>query len=318
MRQAGRALPEYRELKRRHSFLELVRTPELAAEVTLQPLRRFRFDAAIVFSDILVIAEALGQPYRFSDAGGIEMEYPLDSAAAIARLDPRGVRDRLAYVAEALRLTRRALGEETALIGFAGAPWTLAAFMLGGSRQDRTRRALDLLEHDRPLYRRLAGVLTEAIAEYLRMQIEAGADVVQLFDTLGGDLGDRRYAEAAAPWLKEIIGRLDGKAPVIVFARGLHGSWPVLVETGARVLGVDCRVRLAEIRRGLPSSVAVQGNLDPALLATTPQAVAAATRLLLDEMRGLTGHIVNLGHGVPPNSTLENIEALVDTVRQLA
>jgi len=318
MRQAGRALPEYRELKRRYSFLELVRTPELAAEVTLQPIRRFQFDAAIVFSDILVIAEALGQPYRFTDTGGVAMEFPLDSAAAIARLDPRGVRDRLAYVAGALRLTRQALGEGTALIGFAGAPWTLAAFMLGGSRQDRTRRALDLLESDPPLYRRLAGVLTEAIAEFLRLQLDAGADVVQVFDTLAGELGDRRFAEASAPWLGEIIARLEGRAPVILFARGLHASWPVLAGTGARVLGIDSGVPLAEVRRRLPASVAVQGNLDPALLTTTPQTVAAATRALLEAMRGQNGHIVNLGHGVPPDSTLENLGALVDTVRGFA
>jgi len=318
MRQAGRALPEYRELKRTYSFLQLVQTPELAAQVTLQPIRRFGFDAAILFSDILVIAEALGQAYRFRETGGIEMAFAIRTAADIERLDPAPVRERLAYVADALRLIKRELGGQTALIGFAGAPWTLANFMLEGGSSPAFTQAQAWLEREPALYHRLCEKLSVAIADYLEMQIEAGAEAVQIFDTLAGSLGDARFPEAAGRWLRRIIERVAGRVPVILFAKGIHHSWPVLVGTGARVVGVDAAVRLADVRREIPSSLAVQGNLDPSWLRTTPDQVRAAAREILESMRGCRGHIFNLGHGVPPEATLENLEALADTVQCFA
>jgi uroporphyrinogen decarboxylase len=318
MRQAGRALPEYRELKKTYSFLQLVQIPELAMEVTLQPIRRFGFDAAILFSDILVIAEALGQAYRFRETGGIEMAFAIKSAADIDRLDPAGVRNRLHYVADALRLVKRELDGQTALIGFAGAPWTLANFMLEGGSSPAFTRARALLEREPVLYHRLCEKLSAAIGDYLLMQIEAGAEAIQLFDTLAGHLGEARFGEASARWLREIIARVEGRVPVIVFAKGINQSWPALVETGATVLGVDASVRLAELRRRLPPHIAVQGNLDPAWLRSTPDQVRAATREILEGMRGCRGHIFNLGHGVPPEATLENLAALADTVQRFA
>ena len=315
MRQAGRALPEYRRLKETHSFLDLVRTPDLAAEVTLQPIRRFQYDAAILFSDILVIAEALGQPYGFRETGGIGMAFAIRSAAEIERLEVTAVRDRLAYVAEALRLVKQQLGGQTALIGFAGAPWTLSNFMLeGGSSPDFTH-ARALLEREPVLYHRLAEKLSTAIADYLLMQIEAGAEAVQLFDTLAGSLGDARFVEASARWLGEIIGRIGGRVPVILFAKGINQSWPVLAQTGADVLSVDASVRLSDLRAQLPPRIAVQGNLDPVWLRSTPGQVRAAHLKIPEEMRGCRGHIFNLGHGVPPDAALENLEALAETVR---
>ena len=315
MRQAGRALPEYRELKRTRSFLDLVRTPELAAEVTLQPIRRFTFDAAILFSDILVIAEAMGQPYGFRETGGIEMAFAIRSASDIDRLETSAVRERLGYVAGALRLVKRELGGQTALIGFSGAPWTLANFMLEGGSCPHFTRARALLEHDPELYHELARKLATAVGEYVLMQIEAGAEAIQIFDTLAGTLGDRPYIEASERWLREIIARVEGRVPVILFAKGIHQSWPALVETGADVLSVDAAVRLPDLRRHLPPQIAVQGNLDPAWLRSTPGQVREATRVLLESMRGSRGYIVNLGHGVPPDAALENIEALAETVR---
>ncbi|HEY5910090.1 MAG TPA: uroporphyrinogen decarboxylase [Verrucomicrobiae bacterium] len=315
MRQAGRALPEYRALKKKYSFLELVQTPELAAEVTLQPIRRFDFDAAILFSDILVVCEGLGQRYRFREHGGIEMEFLLKTSADVDRLEVGAVNERLQYVAKALPLIKQDLGGRTALIGFAGSPWTLANFMIEGGGIREYSQAKNLLYSDPPLFSRLLQKLAHAVAGFLQLQIDAGAEVVQIFDSLGGVLSDGDYARASGDWITQIVGALKGKVPVIVFAKGAHGNWDDLVATGASVLGVDWNIRLADVRARLPEQVAVQGNLDPFLLATSPEAVAAGTTRIVREMNGQPGHIFNLGHGVPPNAKLENIQSLVDTVR---
>jgi uroporphyrinogen decarboxylase len=315
MRQAGRALPEYRELKKKHSFLELVQTPQLAAEVTLQPIRRFDFDGAILFSDILVIAEGLGQPYQFRDQGGIEMAFLIKSAADVERLEVGAVTERLQYAAEALKLVKAALGGQTALIGFAGSPWTLANFMVeGGGVRDYTR-AKTLYYSEPQLFSALMEKLTRAVTNFLQLQIDAGVDAVQIFDSLGGTLSEGSFEAASAQWMKQIIAELKGQVPAIVFSKGTHGNWDTLAKTGAQVLGVDWNVRLAEVRAGLPAHIGVQGNLDPFLLSTTPEIVAAETRRILGEMRGHPGHIFNLGHGVPPTAKLENIESLVQTVK---
>ena len=315
MRQAGRALPEYRALKEKHTFLELVQTPELAAEVTIQPIRRFDFDAAILFCDILVVAEGLGQRYQFRDKGGIEMEFLLKSAADIDRLEVAAVNERLQYVAKALPLIKSALGGRTALIGFAGSPWTLANFMIEGGGVKEYTKAKALFYSDPQLFARLLEKLTKAVAGFLQLQIDAGADAVQIFDSLGGVLSDGNFAAASSRWIKQIVESLRGQVPVIVFSKGTHGCWDELVDTGAQVLGVDWNVRLADVRARLPERVGVQGNLDPFLLSTTPEAVAAETGRILREMRGRPGHIFNLGHGVLPSAKLENIESLVSAVR---
>jgi len=314
MRQAGRALPEYRALKEKHSFLELVQTPELAAEVTLQPIRRFDFDAAILFSDILVVAEGLGQRYQFRDAGGIEMEFLLNSGSDIDRLDVAAVNERLQYVARALPLVKSALAGRTALIGFAGSPWTLANFMLEGGGVREYTKAKALLHSDPKLLCRLLEKLAQAVSGFLQLQIDAGADAVQIFDSLGGLLSEAEFAPASARWMKQIIAALKG-APVIVFSKGTHSNWAELADTGAQVLGVDWTVSLAWVAARLPARLAVQGNLDPSLLTTDPDRVAAETRRILSEMRGRPGHVFNLGHGVPPGAKLENLQSLVETVR---
>jgi len=315
MRQAGRALPEYRALKEKHSFVELVQTPGLAAEVTLQPIRRFDFDAAIIFSDILVIAEGLGQKYEFRDGGGIEMEFLVRGEGDLARLEVEAVNPRLAYVGEALRMVKTALKGRTALIGFSGSPWTLANYMVQGGGAREYTDAKRMFYEDRALFEGLMEKLTLAICGYLRMQIEAGADAVQIFDSHAGLLSDVDFWPASGWWMQRIVESVRGEVPVIVFARGAHGNWAELAACGAQVLGVDWNIRLAEVRRRLPADVGVQGNLDPFLLTTNPGAVRAAALRILGEMRGLNGHIFNLGHGVPPGAKLENIETLVHTVQ---
>jgi uroporphyrinogen decarboxylase len=336
MRQAGRALPEYRKLKEKYTFLDLVQAPELAVEVTLQPVRRFGFDAAILFSDILVIPEAMGQPYRFRETGGIAMDFAVQSRADVEKLSVERVVERLSYVDQALRLLRKELGDQTALIGFSGSPWTLATFMMEGGSAPEYRRALALFREDRQTYFALAEKLTAAITAYLKMQIAAGVDAYQIFDSHGGQLAPQEFQEASGRWMQEIIAAIGARSsssartdaaeqpaapelsapPAIVFSLGTHGNWTELVATGASVLGVDWQFPLAEARRLVTESVGLQGNLAPTLLVdATPEIVARETHAVLETMRGRPGHIFNLGHGVTPGAKLENIAALVETVR---
>lgn len=315
MRQAGRCLPEYRKLKETYTFVELVQNPELAAEVTLQPIRRFDFDAAILFSDILVIPEALGQRYKFREQGGVEMDFRLESARDIEKLDVNAVEERLQYAVKALRLIQKELAGKTALIGFAGAPWTLANYMLEGGSAEEFTKAKGLLYSNPKLYNQLLEKISDAVTRFLQMQIDAGADVLQIFDSNAGVLSATSYESASGRWIQRIIERLGGKVPVIVFARGANGCWDTLVRTGANVLSVDWTMDLHEIWGLLPYDVGIQGNLDPYLLNTTPSIVSAEASRLLNDMRNCAGHIFNLGHGVPATAKLENLEALVNTIR---
>jgi uroporphyrinogen decarboxylase len=315
MRQAGRYLPEYRELKAKHGFLGLVRTPELAAEVTLQPLRRFALDAAILFSDILVIPEALGQGYRFRDEGGIAMDFALDGPERVAALAPAtAIPERLDYVARALALLKAELGGRQALLGFGGSPWTLATYMVEGGSSEEFARAKALFYTDRALFDALLGRLTEALIAYFRMQIRAGADAIQIFDSWGGALAGADYEAASLQWIRRIIAALPPDFPVILFGKGTGPHLTDQAFTGAKVLSVDWTNELAVVRRNLPATVAVQGNLDPVLLNLTPEIVRRETGRLLESMRGHAGHIFNLGHGILPQAKIECVEALVSTV----
>lgn len=316
MRQAGRALPEYRKLKETYTFVQLVQNPELAAEVTLQPIRRFGFDAAILFSDILVIPEAMGQAYHFRETGGVVMDFAVQSRADIEKLSVDRVCERLSYVDQALRRLRQELGDQTALIGFAGSPWTLATFMMEGASVPKYGRALALFREDPKTYHALAEKLTAAITAYLKMQIAAGVDALQIFDSHGGHLAATEFQDASGQYLKQIVASLGGKVPVIAFSLGTHGNWPDLVATGANVIGIDWQTSLAEARKLVPESIGLQGNLPPALLCdVTPEVVATETRAVLEAMRGRAGHIFNLGHGLTPGAKLENIAALVEAVK---
>jgi uroporphyrinogen decarboxylase len=315
MRQAGRYLPEYRALKAKSSFLEMVRTPALAAEVTLQPLRRFAFDAAILFSDILVIPEALGQGYRFREEGGIAMEFRLETRAQVDALTPAAaVPERLRYVTDTLALLKRELRGEKALLGFGGSPWTLAAYMVEGGSSEDFARIKTLFYSDRATFEALMEKLTAALIAYFREQIAAGADAIQIFDSWGGVIAGPDYEAASLRWIRAIIAALPRDFPVILFAKGCAPHLADQAFTGARVLSVDWTCDLAAVRRSLPANLAVQGNLDPVLLTTTPEIVRRETARLLAAMRGLPGHILNLGHGITPAAKIECVEALVETV----
>jgi uroporphyrinogen decarboxylase len=318
MRQAGRCLPEYRKLKETYSFLDLVRTPDLATEVTLQPIRRFGFDAAILFSDILVVPEAMGQAYRFRETGGIEMDFRVRTKADVNRLSTDAVVDKLSYATDALKLIKRELGGKTALIGFAGSPWTLANFMLEGGSSKRLTKAMRLFDKDRALFDALMEKLTVAVTNFLNAQIAAGVDAVQIFDTLGSEVPYGEFEAASGRWIREIIAGLEGKVPVIAFAKGVR-DWETLFDLGAQVLGIDHAMDLGLVRRAFPGDIAVQGNLAPeSLVHLTPIEAEARARLTLEKMRGRPGYIFNLGHGVPPDASLENIGAVVNTVRNFS
>jgi uroporphyrinogen decarboxylase len=315
MRQAGRYLPEYRALKAKSSFLAMVRTPEVATEVTLQPLRRFALDAAILFSDILVIPEALGQGYHFRDAGGIAMDYRLDSRAQIDQLaPPAAVPERLRYVSDALTLLKKELAGTKALLGFGGSPWTLATYMVEGGSSEDFERIKQLFYTDRATFDALLEKLTAALIAYFRMQIAAGADAIQIFDSWGGIIAGQDYEAASLRWIRQIVAALPREFPVILYAKGTSPQLSDQAFTGVRVISVDWTCDLAVVRRTLPANVAVQGNLDPVLLNTTPDIVRHEAARLLDAMRGSAGHIFNLGHGIMPHAKIECMEALVDTV----
>lgn len=316
MRQAGRALPEYRKLKETYTFVQLVQNPELAFEVTMQPVRRFGFDAAILFSDILVIPEAMGQTYHFKETGGVVMDFAVTTRADIEKLSVERVVERLSYVDKILRRARQELGDQTALLGFSGSPWTLATFMMEGASVPKYSRALALFREDSKTYFALAEKLTAAVTAYLKMQIAAGVDALQIFDSHGGHLAAGEFQAASGRWMQEIISHLGGQVPVIQFSLGTHGNWPDLIATGANVLGIDWQTSLTEARKVIPEGIGLQGNLTPALMVeATPEVVATETRAVLEAMRGRPGHIFNLGHGLTPGAKLENIAALVETVK---
>ena len=318
MRQAGRYLPEYRALKSKSSFVEMVRTPAVAKEVTLQPLRRFALDGAILFSDILVIPEALGQSYHFREQGGIGMQYRLETRAQVDALAPvEAVPEKLRYVSETLTLLKTELGDTRALLGFGGSPWTLATYMVEGGSSDDFERIKLLFYTDRGTFDALLEKLTAALIAYFKMQIAAGADAIQIFDSWGGIIAGVDYEAASLRWIREVIAALPPKFPVILYAKGTAPQIMAQASSGIRVLSLDWTVNLADVATSLRAAgkpVALQGNLDPILLNTTPEIVRRETTRLLESMRGKPGHIFNLGHGITPQAKIECMQALVDTV----
>lgn len=315
MRQAGRYLPEYRELKANSSFLEMVRTPTLAAEVTLQPLKRFALDAAILFSDILVVPEALGQPYKFRDKGGIGMEFRLDSVARIRALAPAdAVEEKLRYVPETLKLLRKELGDTKALLGFGGSPWTLATYMVEGGSSEDFKHIKTLFYSDRAVFDELLEKISDALIAFFKMQIEAGVDAIQIFDSWGGVIAGADYVTASLHWIRKIVAALPPEFPVILFSRNTCSHLTDQAFSGVKVLSLDWAIDLGIARHTVPGNIALQGNLDPALMTTEPAIVRREATRILESLRGCTGHIFNLGHGITPDAKIECVEALVETV----
>ena len=310
MRQAGRHIPEYREIRDAHSFLEAIKTPEVAAEITLLPWEYYRPDGLVMFSDILTVLEPLGFDYRIESGVGPVVENPVSGPDDVDR-EPGDVAEEISYVGELLDRLDERVGNETALIGFAGGPFTLASYAVAGE-PSRTHLPLRELRARHPeAFRTLLAAFADVVREYLQFQIDHGADIVQLFDTYAATLSPADYREFLLPLHRRILADLD--APSIVFVRRMNGRLEQLEATGADVIGLDWTVELGQARQRLGDRP-VQGNLDPSYLFGDPSFVRERTRELI-EAAGPRGHILNLGHGVDKDTPVESVEAFVETAK---
>jgi uroporphyrinogen decarboxylase len=319
MRQAGRYLPEYNETRKKAgSFLKLAQTPELACEVTLQPLRRFPLDAAIIFSDILTVPDAMGLGLHFVEGEGPRFERPLREEGAIRALEPSPL-EKLAYVFDAIALTRRELHGSVPLIGFSGSPFTLACYMVEGGGSDDFRIVKSMLYSRPDLLHRILEVNARAVVGYLNAQIAAGAQAVMLFDTWGGVLSDAAFREFSLAYSKRVLEsitrRNDGRTvPRILFTKG-GGAWlEAMADGGADALGIDWTTDIAKARERVGARVALQGNLDPNVLFAPPEVIQREARAVLDAFGAGPGHVFNLGHGVSQHTPPEHVGALVEAV----
>ncbi len=314
MRQAGRYLPEYRAVRQRHSFLEVCHEPELACEVTLQPVDILGVDAAILFSDIMIPLEGMGCSIEFSP--GPVFAEPVRTAADVERLRVCEPETDVSFVLDAVRLIRRELGGRVPLIGFSGAPFTLAAYMVEG-KGSRTFENLKRMMYAAPgVYRALMDKVTDTVIRYLNAQIRAGAQAVQVFDTWGGILSPADYGEYVLPYSARVVAGLDRSVPVIHFVKGCGLLLDRIERAGGDVLGIDWHIDLADAIDRLGGRFAVQGNLDPTVLLGPRELVEARAREIVEKGRRARGHVFNLGHGILPSVPVDNVKALVEAVHE--
>ena len=311
MRQAGRYLPEYRALRSRHSFLEMCHQPELITEVTLLPLRRFAFDAAILFSDILLVAEALGRPFEFVDGKGPVLNRPLQLSADIAQLPIADIAP-LSFVAEGIRMLRPQLS--VPLIGFCGGPFTVASYLIEGGSSRDLRKTKKWMLRDPTSFHALLQRITDLSIAYLQMQISAGVDLVQIFDSWANHLAFPQFRTFSLFYLHQLVEAVGSQVPVILFCRGSSLFAEALSDLGPSAVGVDWSGDMASVRRRVGSYVGLQGNLDPDLLYAPLPVLKNEVDQMLNSMRGDPAYIFNLGHGVSPDVTVESVQQLVDCV----
>ena len=321
MRQAGRYLPEYRETRKKAgSFLDLCKNKDFATEVTMQPLERYpNLDAAILFSDILTIPDAMGLGLYFEDGEGPKFKHPLQDETTIQKLDIPNVEEKLMYVFDAVSSIKKTLNNQVPLIGFSGSPWTLATYMVegqGGTDFLKTKK----LVYSRPdLINHILKINTETITKYLASQIDAGVDVVMIFDSWGGTLAHTEYEIYSLNFMKVIISNLNllgyQDIPKIIFTKGGGQSLQAQANSGANAIGIDWQTSLGNARKMTNDKVALQGNLDPSILLSTPKVIERTAKKVLDDYGKGEGHIFNLGHGITQFTPPENLEALLETVR---
>ena len=324
MRQAGRYLPEYRETRARAgNFMGLCTSPAFATEVTLQPLARYELDAAILFSDILTVPDAMGLGLYFAEGEGPKFERPLREEWAIRDLEAPDPAGKLRYVMDAVAEIRRALDNSVPLIGFSGSPYTLACYMIEGGASDDFRRIKTMLYERPDLLHHVLDVNARAVTAYLNAQIESGAQAVMIFDTWGGSLSHAAYREFSLAYMQQIVAGLtrekDGeRVPVIVFTKG-GGLWlEAIADIGCDALGLDWTVDIGQARERVGSRVALQGNLDPSVLFATPDVVAREATRVLERFGSGPGHVFNLGHGISQFTPPENVTTLVETVHSVS
>ncbi len=315
MRQAGRYMEEYRRLRERYTLLEMCRNPELAAEVTLQPIRRFELDAAIIFADILLPLPGMGVPFEFAAGEGPRILQPIRSVETIDRLRTADPRADLGFVLEAIRLVREQLPDGVALIGFAGAPFTLAGYMIEGGHSRHFALTRRLMYEEPAAWHRLLGLIAETTAAYLRAQIEAGAQAVQLFDSWVGTLSPDDYREYVLPHSRRIFSALDDlKVPTIHFSTGTAGYLDLVAEAGGMVQSVDWRIPLGRAWDLVGNGRAIQGNLDPLAMMAPLPVLRRKVEDVLGQAAGRPGHIFNLGHGFLPQTPVDSVAAVVEWV----
>ena len=317
MRQAGRYLPEYRATREQAGdFMTMCQTPELACEVTLQPLERFRLDAAILFSDILTIPDAMGLGLNFIPGEGPTFNHPIESAADVAALGIPDMERELGYVMDAVRLIRQELNGRVPLIGFSGSPWTLATYMIEGGASRDFARAKAMLYHEPRTLHQLLDKLATAVTAYLTAQIEAGVQAVMLFDTWGGVLAWPAYRDYSLAYMQRIITAIGDKVPLILFTKG-GGQWlPMMKDSGAAAIGLDWTASLGAARTILGDNIALQGNLDPAILRAEPAVIENEVRRVLADYGYGHRHIFNLGHGITPDIPPEHAAAMIEAVHK--
>ena len=317
MRQAGRYLPEYRAVREKADFLTMCKTPELATEVTLQPVDIIGVDAAIIFSDILVIPEAMGMHLEMHEGKGPVFPHPLRTEAdvnSLINIDP--ISD-LKYVLDAVALTKKELNGRVPLIGFSGSPWTLMTYMIEGKGSKNFSYVKKLIYNDPALAHKLLNKISDAVSLYLSAKIEAGANAVQIFDTWGGILSKSDFEEFSLQYITKIISQLNKKEePVIVFSKGVHHSIEKLANTGADAVGLDWTMDIGEVRKKIGNKVALQGNLDPTVLYANEEKIKEKTKKILSSYGEGSGHIFNLGHGILPDVDPEKAKELVRFVKE--
>ena len=324
MRQAGRYLPEYRATRARAgSFVNLCKTPELACEVTLQPIARYPLDAAILFSDILTIPDAMGLGLSVEEGVGPRLAKPVRTPADIAALGAPDPESQLRYVMDAVRLIRRELHEKVPLIGFAGSPWTLACYMIEGEGSSSFARAKALALDDPATMHRLLDVVAHGVAAYLAAQAAAGAQALMVFDTWGGLLAPAMFREFSLRYLAQIaqslqIHNVARHVPLILFSKGANAHLEMLADTGCAALGLDWTIGLGEARARVGGRVALQGNLDPAVLHARPETIRMQVKQALGDFGPHPGHVFNLGHGITPDVDPERLGVLVDAVHEFS
>ena len=322
MRQAGRYLPEYRATRKKAGdFMNLCQSPELACEVTLQPLRRYPFDAAILFSDILTIPDAMGQGLYFETGEGPRFKKVIKNRADVESLREISAADDLAYVMNAVTLIRKELNGSVPLIGFSGSPWTLATYMIEGGGSKDFSKAKTFMYNDPEAMHLLLEKLTETVTDYLNCQIRAGAQVVQIFDTWGGVLTTPGYFAFSLKYMKKIVSKLikqhdNNDIPVILFTKN-GGQWlSEIADTGANGIGIDWTTEIGAAKRLVGSKCALQGNMDPAILYSSPTVIREEVRRILSDFGSKSGHVFNLGHGITPGVDPDNVTVFVDSVHE--
>ncbi len=324
MRQAGRYLPEYKETRKKAGdFLTLCKTPELACEVTLQPLARFDLDAAILFSDILTIPDAMGLGLYFAEGEGPHFERPVRSAADVKKLAVPDMHDKLGYVMDAVSVIRRELNGRVPLIGFSGSPWTLATYMVEGSGSKEFAKVKGMLYDDPKSMHQLLDVIARTVIAYLNAQIEAGAQALMIFDTWGGTLTTRDYKTFSLDYMQQIIAGLkreqDGqRVPIVLFSKGGCQWLETQAQTGADCLGIDWTIDIGQARQRVGNKVALQGNMDPTVLYASPQRIRDEVAFILQSFGKGSGHVFNLGHGIQQNVNPDHARAFIDAVHELS